>query len=120
MAIAKYIETNLSRASWIRKMFEEGIRMKAERGAENVFDFSLGNPSEDPPPGVLATFQRLADKNAPGSHGYMPNSGFPQARDIVARRLREATGVEFTGSNILMTVGCAGAPRMMNVKKIAR
>jgi aspartate aminotransferase len=109
MAIAKIIEQQLGQSSFIRKMFEEGIRMKAERGAENVFDFSLGNPSEDPPPGVLKTFQNIALKNAPGSHGYMPNSGYPQAREVVARRLKEATGIEFTGNNIMMTVGCAGA-----------
>jgi aspartate aminotransferase len=61
-------------------MFEEGLRLKAERGAENIFDFTLGNPSEDPPPGVLATFQRLAKENRPGSHGYMPNAGFNATR----------------------------------------
>ena len=109
MTVSKVIHQQLERASWIRRMFEEGIRMKNERGAENVFDFTLGNPSEDPPPGVLATFQRLAEKNAPGSHGYMPNAGFMEAREIVAKRLRQATGVEFTGNSILMTVGCAGA-----------
>ena len=109
MVIAKQIEQQLGQSSFIRRMFEEGIRMKAERGAENVFDFSLGNPSENPPPGVLRAFQNLAERNAPGSHGYMPNSGYPQAREVVARRLKEATGVAFTGSNILMTVGCAGA-----------
>jgi aspartate aminotransferase len=109
MVIAKQIEQQLGQSSFIRKMFEEGIRMIAERGAENVFDFSLGNPSENPPPGVLRTFQNLAERNMPGSHGYMPNSGYPQAREVVARRLKEATGIAFTGSNILMTVGCAGA-----------
>jgi len=93
-------------------MFEEGIRLKAERGEENIFDFTLGNPSEDPPPGVLATFRRLAEANAPGSHGYMPNSGYPAAREAVARNLRRDTGVEFTGHSVVMTVGCAGA---MNV-----
>jgi len=80
MTVAKIIQQQLERASWIRRMFEEGIRLKAERGAENIFDFTLGNPSEDPPAGVFATFKRLAEENAPGSHGYMPNSGFPAAR----------------------------------------
>jgi aspartate aminotransferase len=109
MIVAKIIQQQLERSSWIRRMFEAGIRLKAERGAENVFDFSLGNPSEDPPPGVMAAFRRLAEKNAPGSHGYMPNAGFPAAREAVARRLRQVTGVEFTGNSVLMTVGCAGA-----------
>jgi aspartate aminotransferase len=109
MTVAKVIQQQLERTSWIRRMFEEGIRLKAERGAENIFDFTLGNPSEDPPPGVMATFQRLAEKNAPGSHGYMPNAGYPSAREAVARRLRQETGVEFTSNSVLMTVGCAGA-----------
>ena len=112
MTVASVIQQQLERASWIRRMFEEGIRLKAERGAENIFDFTLGNPSEDPPPGVLATFRRLAELNTPGSHGYMPNSGYPAAREAVARNLRRDTGVGFTGNSVVMTVGCAGA---MNV-----
>jgi aspartate aminotransferase len=109
MTVAKVIHKQLERTSWIRRMFEEGIRLKAERGAENIYDFTLGNPSEDPPAGVMATFRRLAETNTPGSHGYMPNAGFPAAREAVAMRLRRDTGVEFTADSVLMTVGCAGA-----------
>jgi aspartate aminotransferase len=109
MTVAKIILQQLENASWIRKMFEEGIRLKAERGVENIYDFTLGNPSEDPPPGVLAAFQRLANANMPGSHGYMPNAGFPATRQVVAKRLHQETGVPFTQNSIIMTVGCAGA-----------
>jgi aspartate aminotransferase len=109
MTVANVIHQQLERASWIRKMFEEGMRLKAERGAENIFDFTLGNPSEDPPAGVLAAFRHLAEMNTPGSHGYMPNAGFPAAREAVAKRLRQETGLQFTANSILMTVGCAGA-----------
>jgi aspartate aminotransferase len=109
MTVAKGIQQQLERSSWIRKMFEEGIRLKAERGAENIFDFTLGNPSEDPPKGVLEAFRRLVEKNAPGSHGYMPNAGFPAVRQKIAEHLRRDTGVEFTGDLVIMTVGCAGA-----------
>lgn len=109
MTVATTIQQQLQGASWIRKMFEEGIRLKAERGAENIFDFTLGNPSEDPPPGVIETFQRLANRNAPGSHGYMPNSGFQAARRVVAERLKRDTGLPFDENLVLMTVGCAGA-----------
>ncbi len=109
MIVAKGIQQQLKHASWIRKMFEEGIRLKAERGEENIFDFTLGNPNEDPPPGVMATFRRLAELNRPGSHGYMPNAGFLSAREAVALRLRRETAVEFTANSILMTVGCGGA-----------
>ena len=110
MTVAKVIHEQLERTSWIRRMFEEGMRLKAERGAENIFDFTLGNPSEDPPAGVLATFRKLADANTPGSHGYMPNAGFPSAREKVAERLRRDTGIDFAANSVLMTVGCAGAP----------
>lgn len=109
MTVAKGIHQQLERSSWIRKMFEEGIRLKAERGAENIFDFTLGNPSEDPPKGVLEAFRRLVEKNAPGSHGYMPNAGFPAVRQKIAEQLRRDTGVEFTRDLVIMTVGCAGA-----------
>jgi aspartate aminotransferase len=112
MIVADVIQQQLERASWIRKMFEEGIRLKAERGAENIFDFTLGNPNEDPPPGVMAKFRELADKNRPGSHGYMPNAGYPAVRRAVAQRLQRDTGLPFKEDHILMSVGCAGA---MNV-----
>ena len=98
MTVANVIHEQLERSSWIRRMFEEGMRLKAERGAENIHDFTLGNPSEDPPAGVLATFRRLAEASPPGSHGYMPNAGFPVAREKVAEHLRRDTGVPFTAS----------------------
>ena len=49
MTIAKKIEIMLSKSSWIRKMFEEGARLKAKHGADGVYDFSLGNPNLQPP-----------------------------------------------------------------------
>jgi aspartate aminotransferase len=109
MIVAQSIQQQLERTSWIRKMFEEGIRLKAERGAENIFDFTLGNPSEDPPAGVLAAFRKLAEENKPGSHGYMPNAGHPFVRRHLAEQLKRDTGIAFTENNVLMTVGCAGA-----------
>ncbi len=109
MTVSGIVQQQLKNASWIRRMFEEGIRLKAERGAENIYDFTLGNPSEDPPKGVLAAFQQLAQENRRGSHGYMPNAGFPATRAVIARRLTRDTGVPFTEESIIMTVGCAGA-----------
>jgi len=90
-------------------MFEEGIRLKAERGAENVFDFTLGNPSEDPPSAVMDTLRKIAADNSPGSHGYMPNAGYLRTREVVAERLIAETGLPFSAGNIMMTCGCAGA-----------
>jgi aspartate aminotransferase len=109
MTVASVIQQQLERASWIRRMFEEGIRLKAERGAENIYDFTLGNPSEDPPKGVLTALRKLVEDNRPGSHGYMPNAGFPFVREVIAARLSRDSGVKFTGDSIIMTVGCAGA-----------
>jgi len=109
MIIADAIQQQIGGASFIRRMFEEGIRMKAERGAENVFDFTLGNPSEDPPSGVMDTLRKIAADNSPGSHGYMPNAGYARTREVVAARLNAETGIGFSAGNIMMTCGCAGA-----------
>jgi aspartate aminotransferase len=99
----------MERASWIRRMFEEGIRLRQERGAENVFDFTLGNPDVEPPEAVIAALRRVVAENRPRSHGYMPNAGFPAVRQVMARRLAQRTGLGFTADDVLMTVGAAGA-----------
>ena len=109
MILGNSIHQQMENSSWVRRMFEEGPRLKAERGEKNVFDFSLGNPSEDPPQEIMSTFRRLAQENRPGSHAYMPNVGFPATRDVLAKRLRRDTGLEFTKNHILMTTGAAGA-----------
>ena len=109
MITSDAIRQQIGSASFIRRMFEEGIRMKAERGAENVFDFTLGNPSEDPPPGIIKTLRKIADGNLPGSHGYMPNAGYVRTRETVAEGLSAETGLRFSAGNVMMTCGCAGA-----------
>jgi len=90
-------------------MFEEGTRLKAIRGVENVFDFTLGNPDVDPPAEVLDVLQRLTAKDRGSLHGYMPNAGFPGVREVVARHLAKKTGLPFTAEHVLMTVGSSGA-----------
>jgi aspartate aminotransferase len=109
MSVAKTIAEQMERASWIRRMFEIGARMKAERGPENVFDYTLGNPEVEPPARVLECFRRIAANGAPHSHGYMPNAGFPEVRASVARRIERRTGLPYSADNIIMTVGSAGA-----------
>jgi aspartate aminotransferase len=109
MIVANTIQDQLEHASWIRRMFEEGLLLKAERGAGNVFDFTLGNPNEDPPAQAVDTLRRLAAENRPGSHGYMPNAGFPRVREVLAERLVRSTGLPFTADHLLMTVGSSGA-----------
>jgi aspartate aminotransferase len=109
MPISKTIAKQLENASWIRRMFEEGMRLKRERGADAVFDFSLGNPDVEPPPAVLDALRRVVAGNRPGSHGYMPNPGYAEVREAVAGKLRRETGLGFTAEDIFMTVGSAGA-----------
>ena len=107
--ISKVVADNLSRASWIRRMFEEGARLKAERGADKVFDFTLGNPEIEPPPAVLAAARRVLDSAEHHLHAYMPNAGHPKVREAVARRVSAATGLPYTAGHILMTVGAGAA-----------
>lgn len=109
MPISKTISEQLTRSSWIRRMFEEGLRMKRERGEENVFDYSLGNPDVEPPAEVLAALARVVADPRPGSHGYMPNAGYPAVRQRIAAKLSRETGLPFEADDLLMTVGAAGA-----------
>ena len=109
MPASTTITRQLENASWIRRMFEEGVRLKRERGADAVFDFSLGNPDVEPPPAVMEALRRVVAANRPGSHGYMPNPGYPQLREAVARKLQRETGLAFTAEDVFMTVGSAGA-----------
>jgi aspartate aminotransferase len=107
--ISARIAAELEHSSWIRRMFEEGARLRAERGAENVFDFSLGNPDAEPPAGMVAAIREEAATTRPGMHAYMPNAGYPAVREAVAAHVAASTGVPFGLDDIIMTVGSAGA-----------
>ena len=109
MSVAKTIAEQMEHASWIRRMFEIGARMKQERGEENVFDFTLGNPDGEPPEKVISVLRRVVDQNRPRSHAYMPNAGFTAVREVIARQLSGQTGLPYTADHILMSVGAAGA-----------
>jgi aspartate aminotransferase len=107
--VSRAVADNLTKSSWIRRMFEEGARLKQERGADKVFDFTLGNPEIEPPPAVLAAARRALDSGALHRHAYMPNAGHPAVREAVAGRLRAATGLPYTAQHVLMTVGAGAA-----------
>jgi aspartate aminotransferase len=109
MPISQSIAGQLERASWIRRMFEIGIQLRRERGAENVFDFSLGNPEVEPPAAVIGALRRVVEENLPHTHGYMPNAGYPEVRAQLARRLAASTGLPFAAEHLIMTSGAAGA-----------
>jgi aspartate aminotransferase len=108
MAIASQIKQYMADSSWIRRMFELGITMKRERGEENVFDLSLGNPVMEPPPEFMAEMRRLLDELPAGSHRYMPNAGYVETRAAVASALAEETGLAYGAQHVLMTVGAGG------------
>ena len=95
--------------SLIRAMFEEGKRLASIYGAENVYDFSIGNPNLAPPDEVKNAIVDILNEEEPTSiHGYMSNSGYPEVRKIVAESLNKRFATNFTEENILMTVGAAG------------
>ena len=109
MAIAKRIQEAIQKSSWIRKMFEEGARLKAIHGADKVFDFSLGNPDLEPPETFHQTLKAVVGGEALGAHAYMPNAGLKETREAVAAYVSEEQGIRLTAEDILMSCGAAGA-----------
>ncbi|MDF2542725.1 MAG: hypothetical protein K0S47_2443 [Herbinix sp.] len=96
-------------SSIIRAMFEEGKRLADIYGAENVFDFSIGNPSVEPPDEIKEALIQIIQEERPNLvHGYMNNSGFEDVRAKIAESLNQRFGTQFNHENILMTVGAAG------------
>lgn len=103
--MAKMAGTN----SAVREMFEEGNRLKALYGPENVYDFSIGNPYFPPPDSVKTAILEILDTMDPNFiHGYMPNDGYPAVRQTVAEYINKNFGDNISGDNIIMTVGAAG------------
>jgi len=107
--ISKQMQAQVESSSVIRAMFEEGKRLASVYGADNVFDFSLGNPSVEPPAEIkTALLDILQEKNSAGIHGYKNNSGFESVRDAIAQSLNRRFHTNFSQNNIIMTVGAAG------------
>ncbi len=99
--------------SVIREMFEEGKRLAGIYGAENVFDFSLGNPSVPAPEELNRAVKDILDEEPSiFVHGYMSNAGYEDVRATIADSINRRFGTSFNQSNIIMTVGAAGG---MNV-----
>ncbi len=108
MAISKKVRAFMEKASWIRKMFEQGAKLKKEFGEKNVFDFSIGNPYIDPPEKFFEVLETVAKDRTKGLHGYMPNAGYPETREAVAEYLSEEHAMEIFGEHIIMTCGAGG------------
>lgn len=102
---------DMQRGSWIRKMFTEGARLKQLHGAENVFDYTLGNPNFEPPARVQRRLAQLSADPQPGMHGYMNNAGFESTRRAVAGYLNDhqALTVPLNEYQVVMTSGAGGA-----------
>lgn len=108
MSIAGYIKESIEKSSWIRKMFEEGIKLKAQFGDENVYDFSLGNPDLDPPAKFFEVLRALSHEGKKGAHGYMPNAGYIDVRKAIAAKVSKEQNIQVPPENIVMTCGAAG------------
>jgi aspartate aminotransferase len=108
MTIADRQKAIMAKSSLIRQMFEKGAQLKAEIGAANVFDFSLGNPNLSPPAEFLKSLEHMVGNEAPGVHGYMPNAGFMETRSAVARFVAQDQQVPITAEEIVMTCGASG------------
>lgn len=108
--ISKKMEPLVNNNSVIRAMFEEGKQMADKYGAENVFDFSIGNPNVPAPKEVKEAIIDIVTNEDPVKvHGYMNNAGFPETRAAVAGNLNRRFGTNFTEKNIIMTVGAGSA-----------
>ncbi|MGC8966002.1 MAG: pyridoxal phosphate-dependent aminotransferase [Caldimicrobium sp.] len=109
MSISQLMSSYLERSSWIRRMFEEGIKLKKIHGEDKVFDLSLGNPDLPPPEAVKVALKKFLENYDPSLHRYMPNAGFPFVREIMAKKVSKEHQINISANEIIMTCGAAGA-----------
>ncbi|MCK4502442.1 MAG: pyridoxal phosphate-dependent aminotransferase [Desulfuromonadales bacterium] len=109
MAIATKIKAQIEGSSWIRKMFEEGATLRQQYGDENVFDFTLGNPTTEPPEELHRELRKIAENPIPGMHRYMNNAGYEETRAAVAEVISENCSQPVTQNHVVMTCGAGAA-----------
>ena len=108
MMISKAMKKQLEGNSTIRLMFQEGKDMAKKVGAENVFDFSIGNPNVPAPKEVNESIKAIVDEvDSVYLHGYMANEGYPETRKVIAEHLNRRFGTSYGVGNILMIAGAA-------------
>ena len=108
--IAQHYKDMLGAKSVIRQISEWSTARGAQIGYENVFDYSLGNPSVPCPPQFTAACENLLQNTDPVTlHGYTPTLTLPSARKAVAESLNRRFGMDYTADHIFMTTGAAGA-----------
>jgi aspartate aminotransferase len=108
MPIADKMIKMVDGMAMVKKMFEEGARLKSEHGPENVFDFSLGNPDVPPPPEFNRVLKEMVNDESL-NHGYTPTPGHLHVRQAVADYLSSEHDVIFKPELIVMTIGASGA-----------
>lgn len=108
MYISKSINERLSHRSAIREAFESATRLKGEIGAENVFDYSIGNPAAACPEGVVRAYKKSATTEAE-DHGYMQSAGYVDVREKIAASLKSRFSTDYSAEDIIMTNGAACA-----------
>ncbi|MBU3189347.1 pyridoxal phosphate-dependent aminotransferase [Clostridium bowmanii] len=107
--ISNKMQDLVANSSIIRAMFEEGKRLSSIYGEENVFDYSIGNPSVAPPEIIKMEINKILNETAPKLvHGYMNNSGYEDVRSKIAEFLNKKHNVNISLANIVMTCGAAG------------
>ncbi|MCD8300781.1 MAG: pyridoxal phosphate-dependent aminotransferase [Clostridiales bacterium] len=108
--IAKRLRESLDSSICIRDIFEEGKKLAAVYGADNIFNFTIGNPSVEPPAIVNESMKRILDsEDALALHGYPANVGYPEVRRCVAEHLNKTFGCNYDENGIVMTAGAAAA-----------
>lgn len=109
MLVQKYIDM-LGAKSVIRDLAGKAAARGAEIGYENVFDYSLGNPSVPVPDAINETMIKLLQTmDSRSLHGYSPNPGLPEARGAVAASLKRRFGIDYKREHIFMTSAAASA-----------
>ncbi|MBQ2062601.1 MAG: pyridoxal phosphate-dependent aminotransferase [Oscillospiraceae bacterium] len=108
MVVQRFLKMGTAR-SRIREQFEYGMAQAAIVGKENVFDFSIGNPSVPTPEAVADTVRELLEMDPIALHGYTPAGGCAEARESIAADLTRRTGDLIRPENIFFTCGAAPA-----------
>lgn len=109
MYMSHQIKGYIEKSSWIRKMFEEGLKLKKQFGEDKVFDLSLGNPDLPPPEEVKKSLESIVKNYDPSYHRYMPNTGFLFVREVMAKKVTQEQKIKVNSEEIIMTCGAAGA-----------
>ena len=109
MPVAHKVAGFIANSSWIRKMFEEGERLRAKYGADQIYDFTLGNPDVEPPEAFREELLKLAKAPIQGMHRYMNNAGYQETREAVARNLAAGSDLPVQAAQVVMTCGAGGA-----------